>query len=989
MLRSSREPLWRRAFWLTILILTGSTMEAASPRWTTGPPYFTVSNTAVVWYTNQPEYYTDPGDLSAYVNHAAADAMVAAAAGVWNVPVASLVLQQGGTLDEHVSGANVYVGSDGLVFPSDVQSTNYTAKQIAIIYDRDGSVTDLLLGSGASDPTGCRQNGVTEDVDSISPSGYIQHAVLILNGLCTGPDPEQQLQMQYQLERAFGRILGLGWSQLNDNVFTGSPAPTYAQALHWPIMHPIDIICGLYTYQCLPQPFTLRDDDIASLVMLYSVSADNVPPGKQQSYTQSSSMDGAIWFPSQTVGMAGVNVVLRRNWTPQQVMETFYDVSAVTGIYKQQSGGNPITPQAADLLGSLGDASPLLLWGWWWEDVRGYFKFPWIPIPAGQAGQDILMQTEPINPLYTGEYAIGPYTSSTVEPSGSTVSWRINYDGIGWYGYFDEIASDAPSTCDGGDGTESSPIAPAASGWWMGVLCGPTSNNWSDAHSSWINLPIRANRSFTLEVTALDEQGSATVNKARPVIGVWNSTDALGTEPTVAAAPAAFNGNANGMTALGVQSSQANTFRVAISDERGDGRPDYAYQSRVLYADSIAPATGSIGSQVTIAGMGFRAGNTVTIGGIAAKVTSWSSTQITASVPLLGSVAPGTSANEDVVVTDPTTEGSTVMSGAFQYVYTVPAYTLALIASPSGSLPINLQTTSSFTVKAIDVDGVTPMAGVPVIFSATVGSVSWGACGTATCTVLTDAQGLATTTVIPTAIGAVTLQAAALGLTQQVSFLAIPLIRTVTVSPTNLYLAAGATVNWSLTANAQQQGLPATLTPIAWSSLSGGLVFSQLQSVTDLLGNAQSIATIGPLAGGTQASGSVCAWLAICAGFSAQGVDPTQFSVRVTSGAGQSVSATQSFSPLTIEITDSAGDPVAGANVQVHQTVSQWTAPCPVQGRCPDAPVYQTSNTTITTGLDGSATITPLQISGAEVTDMVITSGSQGFVSLSLQKQPQ
>src|SRR5437879_5922979 len=112
------------------------------------------------------------------------------------------------------------------------------SKQIAVIYDRDGSVTDLLLGAGASDPSGCRQSAVTESVDSIVPSGFIHHAVLVLNGRCTGAAPEMQKQMQYQLMRAFGRVLGLGWSQTNDNVFTGSPVPSYQQALHWPVMHP-------------------------------------------------------------------------------------------------------------------------------------------------------------------------------------------------------------------------------------------------------------------------------------------------------------------------------------------------------------------------------------------------------------------------------------------------------------------------------------------------------------------------------------------------------------------------------------------------------------------------------------------------------------------------------------------------------------------------------------------------------------------------------
>jgi hypothetical protein len=215
------------------LMLSVAPAFASGPRWVTGPPYFTApAGTPVVWYTAQPLYFTDPGDLSASVNHAAADAMVAAAAGVWNVPTSAIVLTQGGALAEHVSAANAYLGSGGPVFPTDVQAGNYAAKQIAVIYDSDGSVTDMLLGNGASAPADCRQNAVTESVDSIVPAGFIQHALLVLNGRCTGPAPEQQMQMRYQLERAFGRVLGARWSQTNDNVFTGTPQPTANQALH-------------------------------------------------------------------------------------------------------------------------------------------------------------------------------------------------------------------------------------------------------------------------------------------------------------------------------------------------------------------------------------------------------------------------------------------------------------------------------------------------------------------------------------------------------------------------------------------------------------------------------------------------------------------------------------------------------------------------------------------------------------------------------------
>jgi hypothetical protein len=119
------------------------------------------------------------------------------AAAVWNVPTASLVLGYGGALSEHVSGQNAFASTTVVIFPADAQSSNYLTKQIAVIYDTDGTVTDLLLGNGASDPSSCRRNAVTESVDSIAATGFIEHAILVLNGRCTGPAAEQQLQMQY------------------------------------------------------------------------------------------------------------------------------------------------------------------------------------------------------------------------------------------------------------------------------------------------------------------------------------------------------------------------------------------------------------------------------------------------------------------------------------------------------------------------------------------------------------------------------------------------------------------------------------------------------------------------------------------------------------------------------------------------------------------------------------------------------------------------
>ena len=152
-----------------------------------------------------------------------------------------------------------------------------------------------------------------------------------------------QTQMQYQLMRAFGRVLGLGWSQTNDNVFTGSPAPTFNQALNWPIMHPIDIVCGPYTFQCLPQPFTLRPDDLSELASLYFIAQGQAPPGKTDSLFNANLLYGQLQFPTGQ-GMQGVNTVGRR-WaqlTDPSEEEGWYTVSSVTGSRFRRLQGNPV-----------------------------------------------------------------------------------------------------------------------------------------------------------------------------------------------------------------------------------------------------------------------------------------------------------------------------------------------------------------------------------------------------------------------------------------------------------------------------------------------------------------------------------------------------------------------------------------------------------------------------------------------------------------------
>jgi hypothetical protein len=946
---------------------------AGGPRWVTGPPFFTTAGAPVVWYTSQPLYFTDPGELSSSVNHAAADALVAAAASVWNVPTDSLVLSQGGALDEHVSGANTFLSPSGLIFPADVASSNYAAKQIAIIYDSDGSVTDLLLGNGASDPTSCLQNGVTESVDSIVPAGLIQHAILVLNGRCTGPAPEQQMQLQYQLMRAFGRIIGLGWSQTNDNVFTGSPQATYNQAMHWPVMHPIDIICGPYTYQCMTQPFTLRPDDLSALAELYYIGQGDAPAGKTDTMLNANQIYGDVQFPTGQ-GMQGVNVLVRRweQYTPASQIEDWYTTSAVSGAFFRQSNGNPVTGPDTSLTGSEGTQG---------QDHEGLYDLQRIPMLPGD-WQAVIIETEPINPLYTGPYAVGPYTANTVEPSGSDTPQAYGIFGSYASAYIVFSTTDPASSCNpGADGTEAAPAGVAAAGWWSGQLCGY-------GHSSWSSLTVKGNRSLTLEVTAEDEQGFATTAKAMPVIGVWNATDPSGSLPGIAGVGEAFNGEATGMTTLATSSTQPNQLRIAIADQRGDGRPDFNYQARVLYADSLTPSNVSgAGGTITITGMGFRTGNAVFVDGVAATVASWSANTIVATVPSLHTLGVSTALVADVTVEDLSTGGTTVMTQALSYA--APVTTLSLLTAPAGTVILEQPATVPFAVQVLQGDGVTPVVGEAVTFTATSGSVQFAACGGATCTLQTDIHGIASTLVTPETSGAITLQATGVDGTATASFTAVTQVRTATAVEPVEYIAAGASVEWTPQLNVTDNTASTGGVLVDWQTISGPVVASPAQSQVDGTGAAQTLATVGPLAPGAQALLSACAWTSVCATFTTQGVDPAELRLVAVSGAGQIVSASGALDPVVLLVTDTASHPVAGATVQVFQTVNAWQQSCPDRGRCPIPPVLASTQYSLVSDANGLLTITPQQVPGlAETTNLAAATGTQGFLSLTLEKQP-
>src|SRR5208283_682172 len=233
------------------LALASALAIAGGPKYVAGTTYFNpaVVGQPVVWSQGQVNYYVDQGPLSSTVSNEQATAMVDAAAALWSaVATAGVTLTDKGALNEDVSGANIQVNSSGqIVAPSDVtpSAANYP---VAVIYDADVSVIDAVYGTGASQPDACQNNGVFVWLDSFHTDATFAHGVIVLNGR-RATNAAMLEMMSFEVERAFGRILGLDFSEVNPGALTDGD-PGGAQG--WPIMQPLSGACGATGGACIP-----------------------------------------------------------------------------------------------------------------------------------------------------------------------------------------------------------------------------------------------------------------------------------------------------------------------------------------------------------------------------------------------------------------------------------------------------------------------------------------------------------------------------------------------------------------------------------------------------------------------------------------------------------------------------------------------------------------------------------------------------------------
>jgi hypothetical protein len=943
-------------------------LVAGGPRYVAGVSFFNpgVVGQPVHWAGGQVNYYVDQGPLNSSIDNQQATDMVDAAANLWSaVPTAGVTLSRMGSLNEDVNSANILPGNQAIAQPSDA-APSAIRYPLAVIFDSDGAVLDTVFGAYTSDPSNCETNGVMAWIDNFNPDATIAHAVLVLNGRCA-VTPGQLSMMQFLLERAFGSILGLGDAQVNPGALhNGEPEGTEG----WPVMQPMSGTCGPAGGTCIPDPATLRSDDIAALNRIYPITAANLAafPGKVLTAANTVSVTGTITFRTG-VGMQGVNVVARPldgNGNPLYQ----YTATFVSGAYFNGNHGNAITGWTDS------NGNPLSQWGSNDTSLQGYFDLRYMPLPPGLTSASYQVSFETIDPLYTYAYAVGPYLDGSPQPSGTLAPLSVPNLSAGMAQTLAvNVADSAAGDYQESISTQAAPRMLPPSGVWCGRL-------GQVGQADWFNFPVRGERIFTIVTEALDETGRPSNAKAMPVLGVWDAFAAPGSSP-VGAAPG-LNGNSTGETWLQVASNGDDVVRLGVADMRGDGRPDYAYNGWVLYADTVEPPRlPPSGGPIVIRGTGFHELDTVLVGGRPAQVTSISPNEITAIAP---AAATGVTGSVDVEVDDlPAYYAIAIISGGVSY-DSGTGDALTLVTAPSNTIPVGVPL--PFTVTALG-PTLRHAGRVTVTYAVSSGNATLG-CGKNSCPVTATGDGSATMTV--TAIdGTASVVTASLsnGSSLQAHFSGgtPPVLTALTPM---LSLAAGATISWTTQALVLSNGAPAAGQSVIWQTAAGITTAGNPAVATSADGIAGRILTVGPLSEGQKATSTACLnGTSQCVTFQAFGARPEFATLQAVSGTAESLAASATPALITLRVLDMNGNPMAGGTVTLYQALYAWAPPCGPHTRCAQSQLLATQTSTAISSLDGTVSFTAASLPGV-ATNLAGTAatGNSSTLRIAIEQHP-
>lgn len=979
---STRSLLVRLAIALAIVLCFALLSRAGGPEYVAGTTYFTSApGQPLVWAGGQILYFTDQGDLSPILPNASANTFVANAFAQWtSVSTAAVSATSPGTLAEDVNGSNVIRNSDGsLTIPADIQPTA-TGTPVGVVYDYDGTVTDAFLGTGAGDSSQCFEDAVFGGIDNFSAAANFLHGLVIINGQCA-QQPSQLTDVEYRLVRTLGQILGLAWSQANLNVITGNPAPTAADYLGFPVMHYKDATSCVPITLCYTNPYQLAMDDIASLSRLYPVTAQNQSsfPGKQILASTTAGIHGSVWFTNPagqpTQPMQGVNVVAR--WIDPSTGQPSrqYAASVVSGSLFTGNAGNPITG-FYDPLGN-----PLSNWGSNNAMAEGFFDITGLQIPNGATTAQYELSVESLDPLWS--MGVQPYGPFQVALSGQSALTVVNV-ALGTDVEQDILMAGSAQPVPGWSASQTwtvpAPLSAAAD--WTASLSG-----YGD--DPYFSFPAQANRTLSVAVTALDENGNPTAVKVQPVIGMWSASDPEGTLPP-AFTPSALNTPVVGLTRLDAQILSPTNFLVGIADMRGDGRPDYRYHAHVLYGDSVVPARiGASGGAVTVQGMGFAPGLNTTVGSFNVTPLAVTGGQMIFNIP---AQPDGT---QNITVTDPVTGSSSVMTGVLT-LGAAATDNILLIRGLNPPTPVGTQTVNPVTVQVVAADGVTPVGGATIAWSST-NSAALSACGGSfACSVTSDEVGYASTYVVPDLAGVATVTAALAPLSYSSSkSVSATVLGTIAASQIGvatpyLYIAQGASLTVPLTARILSNGIPQNPGTVIFNLTTGSGSLSATSAPTDINGYATVNLTLSQFAATVEVNACVGPSNAPCYPMYFNPVPLAQQNLQPVSGENQVVALGQSFQPIVVRVIDSSSppNPVLAATVAFENIVER--PPATSEGSPGMPNILSVSQSNAQTDINGLASIQPSygSFNGMLEVDVLATAGTGAMLNYVLEALP-
>jgi hypothetical protein len=315
-------------------------------------------------------------------------------------------------------------------------------------------------------------------------------------------------------------------------------------------MQPLSGTCSAAGGDCIPNPGTLRYDDIAALNRIYPITAASVAnfPGKQITAANTVSIQGVITFRGG-YGMQGVNVVARpldANGNPLYE----YTVTAVSGATFSGNHGNPVNGYTDS------NSTPLTTWGSTDQSVQGAFDLSGMPLPPGVSAANYQVTFEAINPLYILTAQVGPYADGQVIPSGTLPTLLVPaLAGGGASTLTVDLSDSASGGYQDAIGKVNAPRTMPGSGMWMGRIS-------QVGQTDWFSFPVRGNRVFTIVTQALDETGAPNNSKAMPAIGVWDGFDPANAN-AVGASPG-LNGLAPGRHGFALRPQVTTSFALAL-----------------------------------------------------------------------------------------------------------------------------------------------------------------------------------------------------------------------------------------------------------------------------------------------------------------------------------------------------------------------------------------------------------------------------------------